>query len=230
MCISFFSCTNKYEEEIDNCLSRIEDNSMYDRPLTGSISVTSCINGNIETIKKVIKKSNYKILYNPKFSEYSQRYEKVLKKYYENAFSEITGNLNDENKYCLRYNHNYSYNDCLHYLPEYRVDELHLTYYSGMRYYKIAQKLVEIYSVSTTISMWHYRYDNYRNYYPSMDGIEQCKEEIIAHLKDDRYYLNKEYKLNNGDYLKQKECADKIETLTDMIKKLNELYFYHIGF
>lgn len=223
ICIALLSCTREYEERIERHLTYIDNNLNSDIDVK---SLTTSMQSNGVSIQKAIIDSNFKLFGGSKIDEYRERYEKALDKYYERAYLEISKELDD-----IKYKHcpalsDLPYTDFLNRTPEYRVDEICVGRLCGVTgddrstYYNLANKILEVYSVIITNKMRVYRSENVREYFPSMDGINKCKEEVIEHLIDDRYVYNKMYKEHAGDYLKQKEYAEKMDALTDKIKEL----------
>lgn len=234
ICFSFLGCNNtpKYEKDIESSLATIESNLNSDMDLE---SLTECISRNSKNIEKAVLDSKLEIFGTSKISDYRRRYESVLKDYYERVGWDISERLDQLNRSCCQFYKGFAYGDCLHYTPEYRVDVLNkmscgIFDDDRTTYYKLAEELLDIYSVIITNNMCNYRNSNRREYYPSMDRIVKYEREIIAHLEDDRYILNKRYQQYSGDYLKQKEYAEDIEKLTDMINKLKKTSFaWRIG-
>ncbi len=185
-----------------------------------------------EDIEMVIIESKGKIYRSSNISNYVEWYERILKKYYEIENNYFAYFIDSHDKYLSqRLRKNVSYKDYMNYTPEYRLKILGINHFSLNDYNLIcgeAKELIDVSSIPITHKMMSYCIGNYREYFPSMDRLKGYKNEILQRLLDERYLLNEEYKVNSGDYIKQKEYADKIEHLTKLIDKLDSGDYFFI--
>lgn len=223
ICITFSSCTHQYEEVIEKHLTNMERHvEVEDLSLR---ELTSCLVSNGREIEKAIKESNYRLSYTT-ISGYRKRYEDILKIYYGRVASEFQETIDYIQSAHIALANDLSYEDYLHYSSKYRVEVIGVGCYCGISpddrptYYRLGEELLDIYSLQITQNMYMYRRNNIREFFPSMDHINKYEKVIVARLNDDIYILNERYREYQGDYLKQTECADNIELLKDMIKKL----------
>lgn len=209
----------KYERDIYDCISSIKGRKNI---------LTSDMIACESRIKRDIKLTDNKIKSRIQvFTLIELRYEEILKIYYDNIADEIGKKLNDVNK-SYRGANDYK----LYSYPEYRIENNQTTYCgigrgSQTTYYTIGKDLIEIYSIGISSKMEWYRWENYKNYFYSMDRIDKYKIEIIAHLNDDRCYLNKYHMeaTKKGDYLSQQRYKEDIDKITQLINQLNNCKF-----
>lgn len=205
----------KYNEIVDNSISLLE--KKYES--NSEVKTTEML-----TCSKLINENLSNILMSDRIDEFSNRYRRLLDKFYKNKEEEYRERLRKLNNY---YYPNLDYNKYLAYTKESRYSNGYLvlcgySYIGDSRdyYYKIAKDMVDLYDIYITLRMENYKLETNREYFPAMENInEQCLE-IKRHLEDNIYCLNEEHKKNNGDYLKQEKLKKDIKELEKIVDKL----------